>query len=148
MSAKPEYRANHGDGSDPSQVAYLFIYSPFLTNDGAAHIGSAAALVDSLRGFELGDRFIEWNPWPAPSVDVPCGKARRDCDLWWVIDTRTGDELARIPMHHGAHNTIASLDGERIYLASAHYDAERADQGVHRRAPSRTLRRDRDRGDR
>ena len=50
------------------EVAYILLFSPFVTDDGALHIGSAAALVDSIGGFELGDRFLEWNPVPAPSV--------------------------------------------------------------------------------
>jgi DNA-binding beta-propeller fold protein YncE len=39
-----------------------------------------------------------------------------------VLDSRTGSELGRIKMHVGAHNTIASLDGDRVYLASGDYD--------------------------
>ena len=54
-------------------------------------------------------------------IYAPCGEGR-DCDYWYVLDARTGDELGRIKMHVGAHNTIASLDGDRVYLASAKYD--------------------------
>ena len=50
------------------EVVFVLLFTPFLTVDAAAHIGSAAALLDTLGGFELGSRFIEWNPWPAPSI--------------------------------------------------------------------------------
>lgn len=53
---------------------------------------------------------------------LPCGEGRADCDYWTVIDTETGNELTRIPMHMSPHNTIATLDGERVYLASSHHD--------------------------
>lgn len=36
---------------------------------------------------------------------------------WFVIDARTGDEIARIVKNSGAHNTICSLDGRFAYLA-------------------------------
>lgn len=50
------------------EIAYILLFSPFVTNDMATHIGSSAAFVDSLAGFELGSRFLEWNPWPAPNL--------------------------------------------------------------------------------
>lgn len=36
---------------------------------------------------------------------------------WFVIDARTGDEIARVVKHSGAHNTVCSLDGRFAYLA-------------------------------
>jgi DNA-binding beta-propeller fold protein YncE len=54
-------------------------------------------------------------------IYAPCGEGG-SCDYWYVLDARTGDELGQIKMHVGAHNTIASLDGDRVYLASGDYD--------------------------
>jgi DNA-binding beta-propeller fold protein YncE len=53
---------------------------------------------------------------------MPCGEGRAGCDYWTVLDARTGDEITRIPMHVSPHNTIATLDGDRVYLASSKYD--------------------------
>jgi hypothetical protein len=51
------------------EVAYVLLFSPFVTDDAALHIGSAAALNDSIvGGLEVADGYLEWNPWPAPSV--------------------------------------------------------------------------------
>jgi hypothetical protein len=50
------------------QVAYILLFSPFVTVDAAAHLASAAALVDSVSGFEVGDRFLEWNASPEPNL--------------------------------------------------------------------------------
>ncbi len=51
------------------EVVYVLLFSPFVTDDAALHIGSAAALGDSIiGGFDVADGFLEWNPWPAPSV--------------------------------------------------------------------------------
>ena len=50
------------------EIVYISLFSPFVTTDGAAHAGAAAALVDTVRGFELDGRFLEWNPWPAPNL--------------------------------------------------------------------------------
>jgi DNA-binding beta-propeller fold protein YncE len=55
-------------------------------------------------------------------IYMPCGEGRESCDYWTVLDARTGDELSRIAMHESPHNTIASLDGDRVYLASSHHD--------------------------
>ncbi len=53
---------------------------------------------------------------------MPCGEERSDCDSVVRPRRTTGDELTRIPMHVGAHNTIVSLDGRRAYLASLKHD--------------------------
>ena len=50
------------------ETAYVAAFSPFSTTDASAHIGTAAAFVDSLAGFELGDRFLERNVSPAPNL--------------------------------------------------------------------------------
>ena len=47
------------------EIVYVLLFSPFLTVDAAAHLGSAAALLETFGGFELGSQFLEWNPWPA-----------------------------------------------------------------------------------
>ncbi len=77
---------------------------------------------------------IVWQRAYEPSIDsfaltrdgrklyMPCGEERDDCDHWFVLDAATGDELGRIPMHVGTHNTIVSLDGRRAYLASLKHD--------------------------
>ena len=81
----------------------------------------------------LSDRVV-WRRSYEPSIDsmaltpdgrkmyMPCGEERDDCNYWRVLDPSTGDEIGRIPMHPGAHNTIVSLDGRRAYLASLKYD--------------------------
>lgn len=81
----------------------------------------------------LADKVV-WSRAYRPSIDsmsitpdgrklyMPCGEERTDCDHWFVLDAATGDELGRIPMHVGAHNTIVSLDGRRAYLASLKHD--------------------------
>ena len=81
----------------------------------------------------LSDRVV-WRRSYKPSIDsmaltpdgrkmyMPCGEERDDCDYWRVLDPSTGDEIGRIPMHPGTHNTIVSLDGRRAYLASLKYD--------------------------
>jgi hypothetical protein len=53
---------------------------------------------------------------------MPCGEGRAGCDYWTVLDARTGKEITRIPMHVSPHNTIATLDGDRVYLASSKYN--------------------------
>jgi hypothetical protein len=50
------------------ECAYLLAFSPFYTNDAALHLSSASGLAQTVGGFELGDRFLEWDPWPAPNL--------------------------------------------------------------------------------
>ena len=38
-------------------------------------------------------------------------------DQWYVLDAKTGDEIARITPDSRAHNTVYGLDGSRCYLA-------------------------------
>lgn len=38
-------------------------------------------------------------------------------DQWYVLDARTGDEIARVTPNSGAHNTVYGLDGRWCYLA-------------------------------
>ncbi|MGZ8693040.1 MAG: YncE family protein [Gaiellaceae bacterium] len=84
----------------------------------------------NLIAYDLLKNRVLWHRTYEPSIDsfaltpdgrklyVPCGEERDDCGHWSVLDARTGDELTRIGMHPGAHNTIVSLDGTRAYLAS------------------------------
>jgi DNA-binding beta-propeller fold protein YncE len=86
--------------------------------------------VGNLLAYDLHSDRVLWRRKYKPSIDsfaltpdgrkvyMPCGEERTDCDYWRVLDARTGDEIGRIAMHHGAHNTIVSLDGTRAYLAS------------------------------
>lgn len=81
----------------------------------------------------LVDRVV-WKRSYRPSIDsmavsrdgrklyMPCGEEQGECDHWFVLDAWTGDEIGRIPMHDGAHNTIVSLDGRWAYLASLKHD--------------------------
>jgi DNA-binding beta-propeller fold protein YncE len=39
-------------------------------------------------------------------------------DHWHAVDGLTGDVLARLEPHPGAHNTVYGLDGRRVYLAA------------------------------
>jgi DNA-binding beta-propeller fold protein YncE len=55
-------------------------------------------------------------------IYAPCGEERGGCDHWFVLDAVTGRELGRITMHEGPHNTIVSLDGDRVFLASVKHD--------------------------
>jgi len=49
---------------------------------------------------------------------VPSGWWIHD-NCWLVVSGETGDEIApRIKVHGASHNTLASLDGSRVYLAS------------------------------
>ncbi len=50
------------------EITYVLLFSPFVTDDGPLHVGSAAALLDSIGGSDPWGRFIEWNPLPAPSI--------------------------------------------------------------------------------
>ena len=73
---------------------------------------------------------VLWRRSYEPSIDsmaltpdgrkmyMPCGEERDDCAHWFVLDASTGDEIGRIPVHEGTHNTIVGLDGRRAYLAS------------------------------
>jgi DNA-binding beta-propeller fold protein YncE len=73
---------------------------------------------------------VLWRRSYEPSVDsmaltpdgrkmyMPCGQERDDCDHWFVLDTSAGDEIGRIPMHIGTHDTIVGLSGRRAYLGS------------------------------
>ncbi|MGE4609399.1 MAG: hypothetical protein AAEJ52_21905 [Myxococcota bacterium] len=45
-----------------------------------------------------------------------------DTPYWYVIDALSGDEIARIDFYAAAHNTVAGLDGRRVYLASRRHD--------------------------
>ena len=77
---------------------------------------------------------VLWRRTLEPSVDsmaitpdgrkmyMPCGYERDDCDYWWVLDTTAGDEIGRIHMHIGTHDTIVGLDGRRAYLGSLRYN--------------------------
>jgi hypothetical protein len=38
-------------------------------------------------------------------------------DQWYVLDAKTGDEVARITPDSRAHNTVYGIDGKRCYLA-------------------------------
>ena len=49
------------------EIAYVLLFSPFVTDDGPLHVGSAAALLDSIGGSDPWGHFVEWNPIPAPS---------------------------------------------------------------------------------
>jgi hypothetical protein len=40
---------------------------------------------------------------------------------WHVIDTASGDEISKIPVGDGAHNTVCGLDGKHVYLAGLRY---------------------------
>ncbi len=87
-----------------------------------------------LLAYDLVADKVIWSRSYAPSIDsfsltpdgrklyMPCGEERTDCDWWFVIEAATGEELGRIPMHVGAHNTIVSLDGRHAYLASLKHD--------------------------
>jgi DNA-binding beta-propeller fold protein YncE len=84
----------------------------------------------SLLAYDLHADRVLWRRTYKPSVDsmaltpdgrklyMPCGEERTDCDHWFVLNTTTGEELHRIAMHEGAHNTIVSSDGKYAYLAS------------------------------
>jgi len=37
-------------------------------------------------------------------------------DIWNVVNAETGDVIATVETHNGAHNTVGSLDGKRMYL--------------------------------
>ena len=87
-----------------------------------------------LLAYDLMSDTVEWRRSYEPSIDsmsltpdgrklyMPCGEERTNCDHWFVLDASSGDELGRIPMHVGAHNTIVSLDGRHAYLASLKHD--------------------------
>jgi len=47
----------------------------------------------------------------APSFEGP---------FWNVVNAATGEVITKIQTNSGAHNTIASLDGTRVYLAGLH----------------------------
>ncbi len=45
-----------------------------------------------------------------------------DTPYWYVIDATSGDVITRIDFHAAAHNTLAGLDGRRVYLASRQHN--------------------------
>ena len=87
-----------------------------------------------LLAYDLERDVVEWRRAYEPSIDslavtpdgrklyMPCGEERSNCDHWFVLDAATGDELGRIPMHVGTHNTVVSQDGRHAYLASLKHD--------------------------
>jgi len=52
---------------------------------------------------------------------VPSGFWTR-APYWYVLDAATGEELARINVREGTHNTLAGWDGTRMYLASLRHN--------------------------
>jgi DNA-binding beta-propeller fold protein YncE len=55
------------------------------------------------------------------TIYMPSGSWTKTA-YWYVIDAASGNEITRIDFHEGAHNTLASLDGRRAYLASRRHD--------------------------
>ncbi len=116
------FRGARGVAADPARRRLYASY----TGDGDG--------VGYLLAYDLVRDRVLWTRSYRPSVDsfalalaggkiyMPCGEGGGDCDRWLVIDARTGDEIGRIAMHEGPHNTIASLDGDRVYLASLKHD--------------------------
>ncbi|HET6246939.1 MAG TPA: hypothetical protein VFE47_04505 [Tepidisphaeraceae bacterium] len=49
---------------------------------------------------------------------APCGYWSRDHKSWAVIDANDGRQLSEIPTPSPGHNTVMSLDGKRVFLAS------------------------------
>ena len=49
---------------------------------------------------------------------VPCGYWSKEHKSWSVVDASDGRELAQIQTPSPGHNTVMSLDGRRVYLAS------------------------------
>lgn len=116
-----EFRGPRGVAADP--VAGRLYMSYAGDGDGVGHLLAYDLVLDR----------VVWSRSYEPEVDsfalaldgskmyMPCGEGG-GCDHWFVIDAGTGDEIGRIAMHEGAHNTIASLDGDRVYLASLKHD--------------------------
>ena len=42
--------------------------------------------------------------------------------IWNVVDASNGDLITKVTTNSGAHNTIWSLDGSRVYLGGLHYN--------------------------
>jgi DNA-binding beta-propeller fold protein YncE len=45
-----------------------------------------------------------------------------DTPYWYVIDASSGDVVTRIDFYAAAHNTVAGIDGRRVYLASRRHN--------------------------
>lgn len=100
----------------------------------AAYWGEDPGRSSFLLAYDLRRDVVLWTREYEPSTDsialtvdggklyVPCGEEGGGCDYWRVLAADDGEELARIRMHEGAHNTIVSLDGEHAYLASLEHD--------------------------
>ena len=100
----------------------------------ASYWGDFEDGVGWLIAYDLLTDKVLWRHSYDPSIDsfalardgrklyMPCGEEQEGCDHWFVIDTSNGDEITRIPMHVGTHNTIVSLDGRWAYLASLKHD--------------------------
>lgn len=110
---------------------------------GVAADAASRRLYVSFRGIDTTDAMghliaydlvadkVAWKRPYKPSIDsmaltpdgrklyMPCGEEHGDCEHWFVLDASNGDEIGRIPMHEGAHNTIVGLSGRLAYLASA-----------------------------
>ncbi|MEM7249336.1 MAG: hypothetical protein AAF533_28745 [Acidobacteriota bacterium] len=67
-----------------------------------------------LRDYEPSIDSLEVTP-DGTTLYMPSGEERDEGD-WLVIDAATGDVVERIPVHAGAHNTIMSPGGERVYM--------------------------------
>jgi hypothetical protein len=82
-----------------------------------------------LLALDLRSKEVTWRAEYEPSVDsfaltpdgrkiyLPCSE-HADCDWWFVVDALTGEEVDRITVTDGTHNTIVGRSGSRAYLAS------------------------------
>lgn len=92
-------------GEDPNSGEGYLLALDLKTNDVAWWRGYEKS-VDSFALTPDGQR-----------IYMPCSE-QADCDWWFVIDALTGEELDRITVTEGTHNTIVGHSGKRAYLAS------------------------------
>ncbi len=90
--------------------------------------------VGYLLALDLRTDEVLWQRTYKPSIDsfamtpdgrtiyMPSGEEQQKTGFWFVLDAMTGEEVTRIPVHAGAHNTIVGPAGERAYLASLRYN--------------------------
>jgi len=83
--------------------------------------------------YDLLEEKVVWKGLYRPFVDslevtpdgkrlyMATGEATNRGDFWFVLDAATGKVLDKIFVHRGAHNTIVSLDGRRVYMGSVRY---------------------------
>lgn len=99
---------SYHDSSEPGYARGILAYD--LVNEEVLWTERYEPFVDSLEVTPDGE-----------TLYMATGEATEEGDFWFVIDAADGSVEDTIPVYRGAHNTIVSLDGERVYMGSVRY---------------------------